>query len=174
MRKKRKPGFESLCILLQVLHYCQYSITLPRSFLFLALPLEWFSTFSLPWNHLEDLLKHRLMGPIPRAPKSVSRACLTNSWVMLLLLSGLGGILWEPWSRALGPWLANGFCGNSRVTWNSVWSGRQSPQPSSLPLSRLPLQYLKWFVLNLSCVSWPAFAVYEYDTFSLLQPRIWA
>lgn len=44
----------------------------------------------------------------------------------------------------------------------------------SLPLLLLPLRYSKWIVLNLSCVFGPAFGVYEYDTFFLLQPRIWA
>lgn len=55
-----------------------------------------------------------------------------------------------------------------------VLRGLEGGAPSSLPLLLLPLQYLKWFVLNLSCVFGPAFGVYEYDTFFLLQPRIWA
>ena len=53
---------------------------------------EWFSNLSELWNHLEGLLKHRLLGPNSGVPDSIglgesSRICiLTSSQMRLILL----------------------------------------------------------------------------------------
>ena len=56
MRKETKPGFESLDVLFKVLSYFHYYTMLPKYFLLLSVPLEWFSLFSLLQNYLEDLV----------------------------------------------------------------------------------------------------------------------
>ena len=52
---------------------------------------EWFSNLSEPGNHLEGLLKHRLLGPNSGVPDSIglgesSRICIVTSSQMRLIL----------------------------------------------------------------------------------------
>lgn len=59
---------------------------------------QWFSNLSIHQNYLEGLLKHRLLGPIPKLliqyvyDRAQECAFLPSSQVMLMLAGGLRAI----------------------------------------------------------------------------------